>query len=1107
MGAHDDSRLEPEQESTVIRHDSEGLRSDGETVISGVENAEAREDEAPALQFGEYELLGEIARGGMGVVYKARQRRLNRTVALKMILSGSLASESDVRRFYTEAEAAAALDHSGIVSIHEIGEHQGQHFYSMAYIDGQSLHAKLKQGPLPIQQAAELIRQVAEAVHFAHVKGIIHRDIKPHNILLDQAGHPKVTDFGLAKMLDHQEGLTSTGDILGTPNYMAPEQAAGDLAAIGPQTDVYALGAVLYACLAGRPPFQAATLTETLRQVVEQDPVSPSLLNPAIPVDLATICLKCLRKEPAKRYGSAQELADDLRRFLRGESILARPTSTMEKAVKWCRRKPVLAALWGVSAAAVLLTIGLSYYFTYRIADQQGKMAIAESERHRSDEQRIAAQALATTQQYYAKLMEARERITQKELNWSAESLPLLEEAAALSTPARDPADLRTAMAACLTGTNLRLAGQIAEGFSSSALAFHPNGELLALSERRPTGFNQFSLRVRVLKFPSGELVQELTWPTNVSEFFRSKRPDRSVGLVWSRDGRWLAAASRHGAAHVWDFSVEGTPKLHSLNLGGILPGVLSFSEDGRFLYSGLLNQQQPSILKCWRLGEAIEEIASLETGPLKALAAYGNDAVFAGHTGNLVSLEPETLQPKVSREWPMPVIVADSRREVLIVGNSNEIAWLKPTDLWGASAFRSSRADLSTYGLSLMRQSADGRMLLTISEETGSVELWDCVTGEHFARWTVTESPGAAEFHPSGRWLAVCRKNYVEIVELTRYQEHATTGIFLTTPLAVGVDSRSESLLALHLQGVRGESGILTAWSSEFENANVPLRRHQFGAMGGHYVQAGVSVHPFNGRFAVGAALYSTVFCGDLNEGLPLWTQEINAPRDVAFTPDGRHVWVAHAEDVTILFGEDGTNTGYHWKNTWAAVNNGGMMNCAAVSRDWAAFGDHEGVLHLFPRELPANPADFRPAWSLPLNRLVPVEDVAISPDQTWILAGDRSGTVHKVHSTDRQHETFPLHRQSVTSVAFLADGLFLTGSVDRTIRCSTWASTGIEELFQLPASGPVRQFHLSPDGKLLAVLIDGERGAHVWNLEALLQRFAEQGLEIPGEGAASQL
>lgn len=534
---------------------------------------------------------------------------------------------------------------------------------------------------------------------------------------------------------------------------------------------------------------------------------------------------------------------------------------------------------------------------------------------------------------------------------------------------------------------------------------------------------------------------------------------------------------------------------------------MLSFSEDGRFLYSGLRHQQTPSILKCWRLGEVIEETASVETGPLTALAAYGNEAVFAGYSGNLVSLEPETLQTKVSRQLSLATLVADRRRQVLIVGSSEEIAWMNPDDLGGASAFRSSRADLSAYGLSLMRHSADGRFLLTISEETGTVDLWDCVTGEHFARWTVTESPGAADFHPSGRWLAICRTNDVEIVEIARYREHRTAGIFLMTPLAVGVDSRSETLLALHKQHLRGESGDLTVWSSDQASANVPLRNHQFGETQGHLVQAGIAVYRGTDRYAVGAGLYSAVFSGDLNEGRSLWTQELTAPRDVAFSADGRHVWVAHAEDVTILSAEDGTNTGYHWKNTWAALNNGGMMNCAAVSRDWAAFGDSEGVLHLFPRELPASPTDFRPAWSLPLNRSVPIEDVAISPDQTWILTGDRSGTVHKVHPTDRQQETFPLHRQAVTSVAFLHDGIFLTGSVDRTIRCSTWDSTGIKELFQLPASGPVRQMHLSPDGKFLAVLFDGERGAHVWNLEALLQRFADQGLEIPGAGAASQL
>lgn len=310
--------------------------------------------------FGGYELLQEISRGGMGVVYKARHLRLNRTVALKMILSGELAGREEVLRFHSEAEAAAQLEHPGIVPIYEIGEHQGQHFYSMAFIDGQSLADQLRDGPLPPDRAAALLVKIAQAVEFANSRGVIHRDLKPANILIDAAGSPRVTDFGVAKRMEGNSDLTRSGQILGTPAYMPPEQAAGQVNQIGPTTDVYSLGAILYATLTGRPPFEGSTPVETLMQVLEGEPTLPSKRQSGVPRSLESICMKCLEKNPSKRYASAEQLVEDLRRYLNNEPVAARPADIGQRLRRWCRREPALIAHW-LGLLSILVTVQITY--------------------------------------------------------------------------------------------------------------------------------------------------------------------------------------------------------------------------------------------------------------------------------------------------------------------------------------------------------------------------------------------------------------------------------------------------------------------------------------------------------------------------------------------------------------------------------------------------------------------------------------------------------------------------------------------------------------------------------------------------------------------------
>src|SRR6266498_3627122 len=295
--------------------------------------------------FGDYELLEVIGRGGQGVVYRARQKSLNRTVALKVIGLGHWATDAHLKRFRREAEAAASLDHSGIVPIYEVGERDGSCYFSMKFIEGGQIDEVGRRTSLSLRKAAELIAKVARTVYYAHEHGILHRDIKPGNILLDQEGEPHLTDFGLARLVETEGNVTRTMEVLGTPSYMAPEQAVGNNARVTGATDVYGLGAVLYQLLTGHQPFAGGTTFETVRLVLDTEPRQPRLWNPKVDRDLATICLKCLEKDPQHRYSSALALAEDLERWLKHEPIRARRTDLFTRGRKWVRRNPATALL------------------------------------------------------------------------------------------------------------------------------------------------------------------------------------------------------------------------------------------------------------------------------------------------------------------------------------------------------------------------------------------------------------------------------------------------------------------------------------------------------------------------------------------------------------------------------------------------------------------------------------------------------------------------------------------------------------------------------------------------------------------------------------------
>lgn len=503
--------------------------------------------------FGDYELLGEIAHGGMGVVYRAWQRSLNRPVALKMLLAGAFASAEFVRRFRREAEAAAGLRHPNIVAIYEIGQHDGHHFFSMELIEGRNLSDMVRERPLPARRAAVYLKTIAEAVAFAHDHGILHRDLKPSNILIDPFDQPRITDFGLAKQIktaelsesglardeDSQENATLTGQALGSPAYMAPEQAAGR-GAVGSAVDIYSLGALLYHLITGRPPFQSDTIAGTLRQVQEVEPLPLRSLNPSIPDALQTISLKCLEKDPKRRYTSARELSDELGRFLRGDPIHARPVGLSGKLWLWCRRRPAIAAL----SVSVLLLLGI-----VAVGSSVAAWRISIARRTEQAEREKAQSATLRLQGANVRLAETiglLERQRAEPLFRGNEPAVGVAHLAALLR--RDPSNSIAAsrlVSALIDRNWIRPA--------APAIRHEKNLRLLLFSpDERQLLSVGLENHASVRTVPRGELLYELN------------HAQRVLNARYSSDGRLIATASADGTARLWD-ATHGQPVTSSL--------------------------------------------------------------------------------------------------------------------------------------------------------------------------------------------------------------------------------------------------------------------------------------------------------------------------------------------------------------------------------------------------------------------------------------------------------------------------------------------------------------------------------------------------------------
>lgn len=790
-------------------------------------------------RIGDYELLEEIARGAMGVVFRARQTSLNRIVALKLVLAGDLANEESVKRFQAEASAAAKLDHRAIVPVHEVGEMGGRHYYSMAYVDGGSLADRLTSGPLEPRQAAQVLLQVAMGIQYAHQRGVIHRDLKPSNILVagadssstSLASNPpeatandsnaamtaadpdcrelpfeiKVADFGLAKEMNSDNDLTRTGQILGTPGYMPPEQARGDLE-VGPSADIYSMGAVLYATLTGRPPFQAATALLTTQQVLNLEPAPPTRLNPSIPRDLETICLKCLQKQPEHRYGDAAALAADLRSFLNAEPIAARPVTKMRRVLLWARRNPTQAAAYVAVVTTIMSLVGLA------MAMMQWNATYERARRLELDgelrELRLkAAETLAETekqsaanQEYSARLSSVRQRAGEPSPGWTFKGLEDLRRAANLGASIANTLELRNEAATCLSGVDVRPIAEIPvpDGYEPHIVKFTPDGERLAIA----TLLHEFELCVLICRSRDGQIERDLRLQHGELGF------DGIRHLTFLGDGDEVAITTRSGWLHRWDLRrADSEPQSIELLNPNLKPFLFDGPRRRAFFCDGDQIYEWPDLTK-----QEFEPVASLRADRMSISPDGGKLAVANDHV-HIFDTRHRSLQQVIVE---MPSKTAFSRNGGMIAGVRTE-----SVELFDTQTGRKIRS-ISDPGIGGLHEDAasnvhfspSGALLMTTGFDQ-KFKLWDTVRGQLLLSEFL---PGANEvravFHPSENLIAATGDRRVILYALGGPSIRSTIAQTADPVSSFSVSASPERLAVSSLEQYRSTS--IALWDFE---------------------------------------------------------------------------------------------------------------------------------------------------------------------------------------------------------------------------------------------------------------------------------------------------
>jgi WD40 repeat protein len=1034
-----------------------------------------------------YEVLRELGRGGMGIVYLARQRRLRRLVAMKMMLAGGAATAEQLARFRVEAEAAARLQHANIVQIYEVGEQAGQPYCALEYVDGGNLAQQLGGTPAPAAQAARLVETLARAMHYAHRQGVVHRDLKPANILLqrtengEQRTHglsvlcspfsdlwtPKIADFGLAKRLDHTATQTGTGVVLGTPGYMAPEQAWGRNKDVGPAADVYALGAILFELLTGRPPFRGETPLDTLVQVCRSDPPAPRRLQPTVPRDLETICLKCLHKEPDARYGSAEDLADDLQRFLRHQPIRARPLGRAARLVRWARRNPALAAVTALALTTLLAAVAVSVWFAVyqvhaarRLDDSLNQV---ETQRQLAREQArktaLEASRLAVAQG----IMRCERGDTAPGLLWLARGLEQL------------PA------------SSERLGESIRRLLAGWSRELHPLQA--ALAHDRPVLAAAFSPDGKTILTGSWDNTARLWDATTGEPLGPVLRHDGPVmGVAFSPDGRTVLTGGWDKTARLWDAATglpRGTPLPHP---GEVL--AVAFSPDGDTVLTGSLGgtAQLWSATTGQPLGPALPHdgpVRSVAFSPDGGLALTGSDDTHA-------RLWDVTMRQMRGAPLPHPAKVAAVAfapdGTALLTGCEDRAA-----RLWGLNGQPLGAPWPGGGAVTAVAFSPDGKTIVTGGGDHRA-QLWDAGTGQ---RWGARLEHGGGittvAFSPDGR--SILTGGYDCQVRCWK----VTTG----QPRALLPHAKTVAAVAFSPDGRHLVTGSWDSWVRRWDaDTGAPL---------GKLIRHSRSVY---------AVTYSPdgrrLLTGSRDNTARLWDAATGKPAAIALTHAGPVNAVAFSPDGKVALTGSDDKSARLWDVATGLPCGLLLKHPGAVNA--VAFGPDGHTIATAGKDRTVRRWDAR--TGAPLGLPLPHDDivaaVAFAPDGKALLTGswELLGRLWDAETATVLHAPLQ-HQGHVRAVAFSPDGrLVLTGSDDKTARL--WdAATGLPCGAPLPHQHAVRAVAFSPDGKACATGSQ-DAFARIWPVPAPVTGAAEQvtiwvqvltGMELDGTGTARWL